>query len=214
MVTPLLHRSEVIIRPTKHGNEQDPPNPLQQDTPFPCMPHDEMTMPPFSEPSQHDEPHIPGQSQCPKPQVLSHEDPLNCEPESEEAPMQSLEEPFGTPSTPTPVPSPEIPPIASENPTASSPPAPSSPLSHNEAWQELTNLCPNLMIPWAIVDKSINRIWLEHRQFLHMIHFMDATHQNEMHREFGEKLNSLLGQELEAYPKEEIIRIVSKLNKK
>ncbi|MBW0532483.1 hypothetical protein O181_072198 [Austropuccinia psidii MF-1] len=89
-------------------------------------------------------------------------------------------------------------------------PVPSSPHSHDEAFQEFTNLRPTLMIPQAIVHESINKILLEHPQFLHMIPFVNATHQNEMHREFREELNSLLDQELEAYPKEDITGIVSK----
>ncbi|MBW0484005.1 hypothetical protein O181_023720 [Austropuccinia psidii MF-1] len=90
-----------------------------------------------------------------------------------------------------------------KNPTAS------SPHSHDEAFQEFTNLKLTLMIPQAIIHKYINQILLEHRQLLHLIPFVDATHQNEMHREFWEELNTLLGQALEAYPKEDIIRIVS-----
>ncbi|MBW0472696.1 hypothetical protein O181_012411 [Austropuccinia psidii MF-1] len=53
-------------------------------------------------------------------------------------------------------------------------PVPSSPHSHNDACQEFTNLQPTLMIPQAIFHKSINQIFLEHRQFLHMIPFVDA----------------------------------------
>ncbi|MBW0471190.1 hypothetical protein O181_010905 [Austropuccinia psidii MF-1] len=49
----------------------------------------------FQDSSQHDEPPIPGLSQCSKPQVPSHEDTSTCEPEPEEAPMQFMEEPFG-----------------------------------------------------------------------------------------------------------------------
>ncbi|MBW0544123.1 hypothetical protein O181_083838 [Austropuccinia psidii MF-1] len=51
------------------------------------------------------------------------------------------------PSTPTPVPSPELPPIAPENPTSSSPPVPSSSHSHDDTRQEFTDLRPTLMIP-------------------------------------------------------------------
>ncbi|MBW0489278.1 hypothetical protein O181_028993 [Austropuccinia psidii MF-1] len=89
-------------------------------------------------------------------------------------------------------------------------PTTSSPQSHNEAWQEFTSLQPTLMIPQAIIHKSIDQILLEHRQFLCMIPFVDVTHQNEMHWEFGEELNSLLGQALGAYQKEDITGIVSK----
>ncbi|MBW0503450.1 hypothetical protein O181_043165 [Austropuccinia psidii MF-1] len=55
----------------------------------------ELTLPPFVEPSQHNEPPSLGPSQCSEPQVPSHEDALTREPEPEEAPMQSMEEPFG-----------------------------------------------------------------------------------------------------------------------
>ncbi|MBW0472486.1 hypothetical protein O181_012201 [Austropuccinia psidii MF-1] len=47
-----------------------------------------------------------------------------------------------------------------------------------------------------------------------MIPFVDDTHWNEMHQELGEELSSLLGQELEAYPKEEITGIVSRFLEK
>ncbi|MBW0534412.1 hypothetical protein O181_074127 [Austropuccinia psidii MF-1] len=86
------------------------------------------------EPSQHDEPPIPAPSPSSKPP----EDVATCEPEREEGPTQSMGEPFACPATPrlviiindtpvgcptpTPVPSPDLPPIAAENPTASSPP--------------------------------------------------------------------------------------------
>ncbi|MBW0561952.1 hypothetical protein O181_101667 [Austropuccinia psidii MF-1] len=86
--------------------------------------------------------------------------------------------------------------------------------SHNDAHHEFTDLRPTLMIPQAIVHESINQILLEHCRFLHMIPFINATHQNEMHREFWEELNSLLGQALEAYPKEDITGIVSKFLEK
>ncbi|MBW0527138.1 hypothetical protein O181_066853 [Austropuccinia psidii MF-1] len=68
--------------------------------------------------------------------------------------------------------------------------------------------------PFAIIHKSINRILREHRRLLHMIPFVDATHRNEMHREFWEEPNSLLAQALEAYPKEDITGIVSKFLEK
>ncbi|MBW0487844.1 hypothetical protein O181_027559 [Austropuccinia psidii MF-1] len=51
----------------------------------------ELTFPPFVEPSQMDEPPIPGPSPSSKP----HEDVPTCEPEPEVAPTQSMEEPFG-----------------------------------------------------------------------------------------------------------------------
>ncbi|MBW0480068.1 hypothetical protein O181_019783 [Austropuccinia psidii MF-1] len=78
-------------------------------------------------------------------------------------------------------------------------PASSSPHSHNEAFQEFANLQLTLMIPQEIVHDSIQVILLENRQFLHMIPFVDATHPSEMHQEFWEELNTLLGKELEAY---------------
>ncbi|MBW0533130.1 hypothetical protein O181_072845 [Austropuccinia psidii MF-1] len=49
--------------------------------------------------------------------------------------------------SPTPPPSPDLPPIAAENPTASSPLVPSSSHSYNDAFQKFTNLQPTLMIP-------------------------------------------------------------------
>ncbi|MBW0485981.1 hypothetical protein O181_025696 [Austropuccinia psidii MF-1] len=202
--------------------EQNPPNPPPQDTPIPHMPCEQTPRQPtpgpsgaqwledlFRETSQHNEPPIPGPIQCSKPQVPSQEDALTHEPEPEEALTQSMKEPFARPATP-----PSIPPVAAKNPNSSSSPAPRSPQSHDEARQEFTNLRPTLMIPRAIVHKSINRILLEHCQLLYMITFVDATCQNEMHREFGEELNSLLGQALEAYPKEDITGIVSKFDKK
>ncbi|MBW0483012.1 hypothetical protein O181_022727 [Austropuccinia psidii MF-1] len=51
----------------------------------------ELTLPPFVEPSQTNEPPIPGPSPSSKP----HEDVPTCEPEPELAPTQSMEEPFG-----------------------------------------------------------------------------------------------------------------------
>ncbi|MBW0474114.1 hypothetical protein O181_013829 [Austropuccinia psidii MF-1] len=95
---------------------------------------------PGPKPSQHNEPSIPGPSHPSEP----HEDALTWEPEPEVAPMQSMEEPFdrpattavviiidntpvgspSTPSTPTPVPSPDIPLSAPENPTAKLPSIP------------------------------------------------------------------------------------------
>ncbi|MBW0514776.1 hypothetical protein O181_054491 [Austropuccinia psidii MF-1] len=51
----------------------------------------ELTLPPFVEPSQTNEPPIPG----PIPSSKPHEDVLTCDPEHEVAPTQSMEEPFG-----------------------------------------------------------------------------------------------------------------------
>ncbi|MBW0507803.1 hypothetical protein O181_047518 [Austropuccinia psidii MF-1] len=88
------------------------------------------------------------------------------------------------------------------------------PQSHNEAWKEFMDLRPTLTVPQAIVHKSINQILLEDYQLVQMIPFMDETHQNEMHWEFQDHLESLLGQELKAYPKEDITGIVSRFLKK
>ncbi|MBW0548614.1 hypothetical protein O181_088329 [Austropuccinia psidii MF-1] len=212
METSLLDWSKVIIQLMKDGDEQNPADPRQQDTPIPHMPckqtpwkptpgssgtqwledlfcikqqaipfliltfdSSELTLCPFVKPSQHNEPPIPGPSQCSQPQVPSHEDSLTREPEPEETPMQSTEEPFARPATPPSIiiinnipigspPSLEIPPIAAKKPTASSPPAPSYPQSHDEAQQEFTNLRPTLMIPQAIFHESINRILLSQPQ--------------------------------------------------
>ncbi|MBW0483973.1 hypothetical protein O181_023688 [Austropuccinia psidii MF-1] len=68
----------------------------------------ELTLPPFVEPSQPDEPPIPG----PSPSSKHHEDVMTCELEPEVAPTQSMEEPFDPPL----VPSPDIPLVTSENP--------------------------------------------------------------------------------------------------
>ncbi|MBW0559189.1 hypothetical protein O181_098904 [Austropuccinia psidii MF-1] len=140
--------------------KQNPPNPLQQDSPVPCI-------------------------RCKK------------------TPKQSTEELFACPATPSSI-------MIINNTPIGSPPAPSSPQSHNEAWQVFTALRLTLMNPRAIVHNSINQISLEHQHFLHMIPFMNVTHQNEMHWEFWEELNSLLGQALEVYSKEDITGIVSK----
>ncbi|MBW0512308.1 hypothetical protein O181_052023 [Austropuccinia psidii MF-1] len=83
----------------------------------------ELTVPPFVEPSQTDEPPIPGPSPSSKP----HEDILTHEPEPEVAPTQSMEEPFACPTPPhsvitidhTPVGC--LPPSAPENPGAKLP---------------------------------------------------------------------------------------------
>ncbi|MBW0546416.1 hypothetical protein O181_086131 [Austropuccinia psidii MF-1] len=66
---------------------------MQKTIPFLISTFDsiELTLPPFVEPSQHNEPPIPGQSQSSE----SHEDSSSHEPEPEVAPMQSREEPFG-----------------------------------------------------------------------------------------------------------------------
>ncbi|MBW0482517.1 hypothetical protein O181_022232 [Austropuccinia psidii MF-1] len=130
--------------------EQNPSNTPQQDSPVPHMPHEQTLRQPTPgpsgtqwledlshEPSQTKEPPIPGPSPSSKPP----EDIPTCEPELEVAPMQSKEEPFGKqllhfltlprfsstiPSSVivvdnTPVGAPPLPPIAAENPIASSP---------------------------------------------------------------------------------------------
>ncbi|MBW0481661.1 hypothetical protein O181_021376 [Austropuccinia psidii MF-1] len=51
----------------------------------------ELTLPPFLEPSQPNEPPIPG----PSPSSRPHEDVPTCDPEPEVALTQSMEEPFG-----------------------------------------------------------------------------------------------------------------------
>ncbi|MBW0534196.1 hypothetical protein O181_073911 [Austropuccinia psidii MF-1] len=174
------------------------------------MPHNQTPWQPTPGPSatQFLEDFFWGPSQAPE---------LHEEPDPELALTQSTEEPFACPATPscviiinnTPVgsppplvPSPGIPPITPESTTTS------SPQSYNEAWKEFTYLRPTLMNLQAFGHDSINQILFEHQCFLHMIPFVDASHENEMHREFQEELNSLLGQAPEAYPKENIIGIV------
>ncbi|MBW0490147.1 hypothetical protein O181_029862 [Austropuccinia psidii MF-1] len=158
-----------------------------------------MTLPPFVQPSQHDEPPVPG----PSPSSEPPEDVPTLEPEPEVAPTQSKEDPFACPATPCSVIIINDTPVRSPLPdSATFPLLPSSPHSQNDACQEFPDLRLTLMIPQAIVHKSINHILLEHCRLLHMIPFVDETHQNEMHREFWDELNSLLCQALEAYPKE------------
>ncbi|MBW0475089.1 hypothetical protein O181_014804 [Austropuccinia psidii MF-1] len=95
--------------------------------------------PPPYEPSQPNEPPIPGSSPSSEP----HEDIPTCEPEPEVALTQYTEEPF-EPHLPLHSPPGSFPRytlVASENPI------PSSPHSHDEACQEFTDLRPTLMIP-------------------------------------------------------------------
>ncbi|MBW0487970.1 hypothetical protein O181_027685 [Austropuccinia psidii MF-1] len=142
----------------------------------------ELTVPPFVEPSQMDEPPIPGPSQSSSPP----EDVLTREPEAEVAPTQSMEEPFvksqhhffyssqlfltfpltiSSLSHSTPLHHHHqqyarwIPSFPLCSPSL---PVQSFPLSHNEARQEFTDLQQTLIIPQAIVHKSIKQILLEH----------------------------------------------------
>ncbi|MBW0465753.1 hypothetical protein O181_005468 [Austropuccinia psidii MF-1] len=172
------------------------PNPPQQNSPIPSLPQHSRT----------DEPPIPGPSPSSKPD----EDVPTREPEPEVALTQSMEEPFDPPSPCLFSNSVTFPFCSPSLPVPPRTPIPSSPHSHNDACQEFTDLRPTLMIPQAIVHKSINQILLEHCQFLHIIPFVDSTYQNEMHQEFWEELNSLLAHALEAYPREDITGIVSK----
>ncbi|MBW0537756.1 hypothetical protein O181_077471 [Austropuccinia psidii MF-1] len=204
--------------------EQNPPNPPRQDSPIPSLPREQTPRQPtpgpsgtqwseelFREPSRTEEPPIPG----PSPLSQPPEDDTTCEPKPEVAPTQSTEEPFARPATPrsiiiinnTPVGSPLLltrlahlpllfPPQCPREPQRLPPPVQRPSHSNDEALQEFTNLRPTLMIPRAIVHKSINQILLEHCHLLHMIPFVDATHQNEMHWEFWEEPNSHLSQEL------------------
>ncbi|MBW0506012.1 hypothetical protein O181_045727 [Austropuccinia psidii MF-1] len=88
--------------------KQNTPNPAQKDSPFPCVPCKQTPWKPtpglsgtqwledlIREPSQYNEPPIPGPSQSSESQLPSHEDTSTCEPEPEVAPMQSMEDPFG-----------------------------------------------------------------------------------------------------------------------
>ncbi|MBW0533363.1 hypothetical protein O181_073078 [Austropuccinia psidii MF-1] len=86
--------------------KQKQPNPPQQDSPVPSLPRKQTPWQPtpgpsgtqwsedfFREPSQTNEPPIPGPSPSSKP----HEDVPTCEPEPEVALMQAMEEPFDPP---------------------------------------------------------------------------------------------------------------------
>ncbi|MBW0540621.1 hypothetical protein O181_080336 [Austropuccinia psidii MF-1] len=160
MVTSLLDQSKVIIRLMKDGNGKMKFD-LGPIITMSCHPWDTNAK---VEPSQHNEPPIPGPSPSSKPP----EDVPAHEPEPEVTATQSMEELFAHSATPrlviiidnTPVgspptpplstPSPDLPPIAAENPTVSSPLVPSSSHSYNDALQEFTDLRPTLMIPQAI----------------------------------------------------------------
>ncbi|MBW0490087.1 hypothetical protein O181_029802 [Austropuccinia psidii MF-1] len=79
--------------------EQNPPNPLQQETPFPHMPCEQapwqltpgLSGTRWSEDLFHSNQTLPGLSPSSQP----HEDISACEPEPEVDPTQSLEEPLG-----------------------------------------------------------------------------------------------------------------------
>ncbi|MBW0479294.1 hypothetical protein O181_019009 [Austropuccinia psidii MF-1] len=163
----------------KH-QKQNPPNPTQQDSPIPCMPRKKTPLQPL-------------QAQVAPNEPSQHIEPPIPGPSQPSEPHEDTSTSF--PATPTLV-------IIIDNTPIG------CPHSHNEACQEFTNLRPILMIPQAIFHKSINQILLEHCRLLHMIPFVDSTHQNEMHQEFQEEINTLLGQALEAYPKEDITGIV------
>ncbi|MBW0537802.1 hypothetical protein O181_077517 [Austropuccinia psidii MF-1] len=151
--------------------EQNPPNPPRQDSPIPHMPCKQTLRQPTPgpsgtqwledlsrEPSQHHEPPLPG----PSPSSEPPENVPTREPEPEVARTQSTEAPFARPATPCSV-------ILIDNM-----PVISSPHSHDDACQDFTNLQPTLMIPLAIVHKSIIRILLENVCLLQMIPFVDA----------------------------------------
>ncbi|MBW0548629.1 hypothetical protein O181_088344 [Austropuccinia psidii MF-1] len=129
MVASLLDWRKVIIQPMRRATARGHMSlGLSSPMGFQCQ-----------KPSQYNDPPIPGPSQSSESQVPSHEDALTsflATPGSiiiiENMPVGSP--PILRPFTPTPVPSPEIPPIAPENPMAS------SPHSHHEAWQEFTDL--------------------------------------------------------------------------
>ncbi|MBW0509250.1 hypothetical protein O181_048965 [Austropuccinia psidii MF-1] len=175
--TPLWSRMMKVF-PSRNGHrdpkQQNSPNPPRQESPFPRMPCEQTRRQPTAglsgtqwledlsrEPSQHNEPPIPG----PSPSSEPPEDVPTCEPEPEVAPMQSTEDPFACPTTPRSIiiinNIPSDPPSAFSFPLCdpylhsypgSLPvplrnPVPRSPHSHDDACQEFTNLRPTLMIP-------------------------------------------------------------------
>ncbi|MBW0488078.1 hypothetical protein O181_027793 [Austropuccinia psidii MF-1] len=181
IVTSLLEWSEVIIWPMKEGNGertfklgpivthgiQTPKKPRGNPLQAQVAP---------DEPSKHDEPPIPGPSSSSEPP----EDIPTCEPEPEVAPTQYTEEPFGN--------SPLLflysyqlfltPPLNISSlscysalvPPRTAPPPPLIPT------MTLARNLPTLIIPQAMIHKSINQILWEHCCLLHMIPFMDAAH--------------------------------------
>ncbi|MBW0525885.1 hypothetical protein O181_065600 [Austropuccinia psidii MF-1] len=92
MVTSLLDLSKVIIRPMKDGNEKKNPNPPQQDSPIPSLPHEQTPRQPtpgpsgtqrseelFREPSRTKEPPIPGPSPHRRKELLALSEPAQAE---------------------------------------------------------------------------------------------------------------------------------------
>ncbi|MBW0470181.1 hypothetical protein O181_009896 [Austropuccinia psidii MF-1] len=192
MVTSLLNCSKVIIRPMKHGNGRRTfdlgpivtiscqpwdSNAKNKTNQIPCdkthwflvilaskLRGNRLQAPVApNEPSQHNEPPIPGPSLSSEP----YEDVLTCEPEPEVARRNPQRNHLVSPhfmfftltrfSSPLlrPYPACPTPPcsiIIIDNMLFGSP----SPQSHNEAWKEFKDLRTNLMIPQAIVYKSIN----------------------------------------------------------
>ncbi|MBW0483334.1 hypothetical protein O181_023049 [Austropuccinia psidii MF-1] len=116
----------------------------------------ELIAPPFVEPSQTDEPPVPGLSPSSEP----HEDVPTCEPEPEVAPTQFMEEPFGNSQLPffyssqifltfpSTISSLSLTPLCHRHrqytrwilPVPLRTLVPSSPHSHNDARQEVTDL--------------------------------------------------------------------------
>ncbi|MBW0470575.1 hypothetical protein O181_010290 [Austropuccinia psidii MF-1] len=121
-------QQETAISPIPHKQHPQKPNPGPSGT--------QWSVDLFREPSQHDESPIPGLSQSCKSQLPSHEDTSTCEAEPEVALTQFTRNllPVGSPLR---LPLPLVP-WRSQLPP---------PHSHNEAWQEVTKLKPNLMIP-------------------------------------------------------------------
>ncbi|MBW0519275.1 hypothetical protein O181_058990 [Austropuccinia psidii MF-1] len=110
----------------------------------------ELTLPPFVEPSQHNEPPIPGLSPSSEPHEaepkLSLTPPLTISNSSRYSSLSHNHQrytcrlPPPPPSSPIPNPTPPVP--SSSTPT----PVP-SPNSHNETWKQFTNLQLTVMIP-------------------------------------------------------------------
>ncbi|MBW0510328.1 hypothetical protein O181_050043 [Austropuccinia psidii MF-1] len=192
---PYLIALHAIILTFTITHRMKPPKSPRQDSPVASLPCEQTPRQPTPGPSG---------TRCPSSQP--HEDDTTREPEPVGAPMQSTEEPFGkspllflqssqlfltfsSAISSLPCHSPLhnyhrqyahwIPPLqCPREPQRLLPPVQSPSTSHVEARQEFTDLRPTLMIPQAIVHKSINQILLEHRRLLHMIPFVDATHRN------------------------------------